>query len=72
MDDQNGECCDPAASASGIVECLRMLAAEAAELRMSDTLHALQEAIAVCEFERGKVAQTDAPGLRFPSDTVRH
>jgi len=45
---------DLIASATGILECLRMLADEASELQLDDTLRALHQAIAVCELERGR------------------
>lgn len=43
-------------TARGIVQCLRMLAEEAASLGMSRTLDALQAAIAVCSAE-GETAE---------------
>jgi len=39
------------ANASGIMQCLQMLAEEAASLRLSRTLAALREAIDVCAAE---------------------
>lgn len=43
---------DSEASADGILQCLRMLADEAADLRLASTLKALREAINVCQSER--------------------
>jgi hypothetical protein len=48
QDDSFG--CD--ATATGILQCLRMLAEEAAMLRLSRTLDALREAIETCAAER--------------------
>jgi hypothetical protein len=45
-----------AASANGIVQCLRMLADEAASLRMTQTLKALRDALEICRAE-GKDGQ---------------
>ena len=42
------------ASADGILQCLHMLAAEAADLRLASTLQALRDAIAVCQSERAE------------------
>jgi hypothetical protein len=42
------------ASADGILQCLHMLAAEAADLRLASTLQALRDAIAVCQNERAE------------------
>lgn len=47
MDDET-EC---PASAEGIVHCLRMLTEEAAALKLSRTLAALKETLAICESE---------------------
>ena len=44
------------ASADGILPCLHMLAAEAADLRLASTLQALRDAIAVCQNERAEGA----------------
>ncbi|GAN77752.1 hypothetical protein [Acidisphaera rubrifaciens] len=41
-----------APTAAGILECLRMLVAEAASLRMTQTVTALSDAIAACAAER--------------------
>jgi hypothetical protein len=43
---------DSDASADGILQCLRMLADEAADLRLASTLKALRDAIDVCQSER--------------------
>ena len=40
------------AAATGILQCLRMLAEEAASLRLARTVVALQEAIEACESEQ--------------------
>lgn len=42
------------ASADGILQCLHMLAEEAADLRLASTLQALRDAIAVCQSERAE------------------
>ena len=52
MHDDNSTLTDSDASASGILHCLRMLAEEAADLRLAGTLRALREAIAICQTER--------------------
>jgi hypothetical protein len=62
----------PASSATGILECLRMLADEAAELQLGDTLRALHRAIAVCQTERGKADPADPMCLAAPDDAVIH
>jgi len=43
------------ASASGIVECLRMLAEEAGSLRLVRTLMALLETLAICQIEAAAI-----------------
>lgn len=43
---------DEAPTAAGILACLRMLVAEAASLRMTETVTALSGAIAACAAER--------------------
>ena len=48
---------DSDASADGIIQCLRMLADEAADLRLASTLKALREAIDVCQSERSTSGQ---------------
>ena len=53
----------PGASPSGIAECLRMLADEAASLRLARTLTALLEAIEIC---RGEASVVAPPSLRLP------
>lgn len=52
MHDDDPALNDTEASAIGILQCLRMLADEAADLRLAGTLRALREAIAVCQTER--------------------
>ena len=47
------------ANAAGIMQCLQMLAEEAASLRLSRTLAALREAIDVCAAENVIDAQAD-------------
>jgi hypothetical protein len=47
---------EPAASASGIMQCLRMLADEAASLQLTQTLEALEDALEICRIE-GKGGQ---------------
>ncbi len=42
---------EPDANATGILLCLRMLADEAADLRLQETLAALRYAITACEAE---------------------
>jgi len=53
------------ANASGIMQCLRMLAEEAASLRLSRTLAALREAIDVCAAEN--VVDATADGVEEDS-----
>jgi hypothetical protein len=55
-------------TASGIVQCLRMLAEEAAALRLARTLAALQTAIDVCAAETDHGGVTIAP----PPGTLLH
>ena len=43
---------DDGPTAAGILACLRMLVAEAASLRMTETVTALSDAIAACAAER--------------------
>lgn len=54
MQDEDFITADLTPSATGILECLRMLADEASELQLDDTLRALHQAIAICELERGR------------------
>jgi uncharacterized protein with ATP-grasp and redox domains len=49
------------ANARGIMQCLRMLAEEAALLHLSRTLAALREAIDVCAAENVLDASADGP-----------
>lgn len=44
------------ATPTGILLCLRMLAEEAAEMNLGDTLAALRTAIQACEAERSLLA----------------
>jgi hypothetical protein len=62
----------PASSATGILECLRMLADEAAELQLDGTLRALHQAIAVCQTERTKINPDGTITLLIPSDVAIH
>ncbi len=50
MNDEDSLSCD--ATATGILQCLRMLAEEAASLQLTRTLTALREAIETCVAER--------------------
>ncbi len=59
-------------SATGILECLRMLADEAAELQLDDTLRALREAIEVCQSERDKVDPLDEAHIGAPPHAILH
>lgn len=56
---------DCAATASGIFECLRMLAQEAASLHLSRTVGAITAALEACASERG-----DSKAL--PAGTMLH
>lgn len=62
-------------TARGMVQCLRMLAEEAASLRMVRTLDALQTAIEVCAAE-GDAAEAldvaDDPRLRAAGNSRVH
>jgi hypothetical protein len=59
MDDLDSDC---TATPSGIMQCLRMLAEEAATLNLSRTLLAIHEALQTCESE-GADAVVPAPAL---------
>ncbi len=72
MHDEDLERNDLTTSATGIVECLRMLADEAAELQLDDTLRALREAIAVCQTERVKADCGEPIEFGVPSDAIIH
>lgn len=48
MDELDSDC---PATPSGIMQCLRMLADEAASLNLSRTLHAINEALEACARE---------------------
>ncbi len=48
------------AKCAGILLCLRMLAEEAAELRLDDTLTALRQAILACEAEHAGIPPVPA------------
>ena len=60
MNEEDSLSCD--ATATGILQCLRMLAEEAASLHLTRTLTALRDAIETC------VAERIEPG--FDIDTV--
>jgi len=60
MDDEGEIEC--AATPTGIVQCLRMLAEEAAVLNLSRTLLAIKEALETCERE-GSAAGPPAAGV---------
>lgn len=62
----------PSSSATGILECLRMLADEAAELQLDGTLRALHQAIAVCQSERRKADPVELSDVRIPADVAIH
>jgi hypothetical protein len=62
MNEEDSLSCD--ATASGILQCLRMLAEEAASLHLTRTLTALRDAIETC------VAERTEPDLGFDIDTV--
>lgn len=72
MSDEDLERNDLSTSATGIVECLRMLADEAAELQLDDTLRALREAIAVCQTERVKADCAGQIDYGAPPDAAIH
>jgi hypothetical protein len=55
-DDLDTDC---AATPSGIMQCLRMLAEEAATLNLSRTLLAIHEALQTCESEGGDAIVAD-------------
>ncbi len=62
-------------TARGIVQCLRMLADEAAALGMARTLDALQAAISVCAVEGDAVDalnEADDPKVRAASNSRLH
>lgn len=59
---------DAAASADGILRCLRMLADEAATLHLAATLDALRTAIAVCAAESDPLN----PRMGAPDGVVVH
>ena len=63
LDDELEDEVDPRSSAMGIMECLRILAAEAAHLKLSRTMVALREALVACESE-GLLASTGLVTLR--------
>jgi hypothetical protein len=50
------------ASPSGIAECLRMLADEAASLRLVRTFSALRETLEICRIEASAIASPGKPG----------
>ncbi|MSP30435.1 MAG: hypothetical protein EXR09_08330 [Acetobacteraceae bacterium] len=59
MQDEDSWATDLVASATGILECLRMLADEATKFQLDDTLLALQRAFAAGELERGRGKVTE-------------
>jgi hypothetical protein len=59
MDDLDSDC---PATPSGIMQCLRMLAEEAATLNLSHTLHAINEALEACAREGSETATPEARG----------
>jgi hypothetical protein len=62
-------------TARGIVQCLRMLADEAAALGMARTLDALQAAMTVCAVEgdaADALAESDEPKLRAAGSSRLH
>jgi hypothetical protein len=54
------------ASAGGILDCLRMLAEEAASLHLDRTLAAIRDALATCEAEGSETLQSDPAVSRTP------
>ena len=72
MGDEDLELSGLSSSATGILECLRMLADEAAELQLGDTLRALREAIAVCQTEGSRADTCELAGLAVPTDVSIH
>ena len=72
MGDEDLERNELSTSATGIVECLRMLADEAAELQLDDTLRALREAIAVCQTEKVRAECGEQIDYRAPPDVAIH
>lgn len=70
---------DSTPTASGIVQCLRMLAEEAVALGLSQTLAALRDAMTVCTNEgalvemAGREAQPADPAMLIrPADATLH
>jgi len=62
-------------TATGIVQCLKMLAEEAASLGMARTLDALQATIKVCATEgqtADELADGDDPRLRAAGSSLLH
>lgn len=58
----------PDASPGGIAECLRMLADEAASLRLVRTLMALLETAEICQIEASAIAPQPEPALLGGTD----
>jgi hypothetical protein len=58
-DDLRSSACE--ADATGILHCLRMLAEEAASLRLTRTLAALRQALDVCAAEKVVDVPADEP-----------
>lgn len=71
MHDDDPALIDQDASATGILQCLRMLADEAADLRLAGTLRALREAIAICQSERIETP-THATARAVPARSQLH
>ncbi len=65
IDRDDSLACD--ATATGILQCLRMLAEEAASLHLNRTLVALRDAIAACASEH----EEPASALAFRPDAAR-
>lgn len=72
MRDEKTESHDLSASVTGILECLRMLAEEAAELQLDDTMRALQRAIQVCQTERKRGDMPEQARELPPPGAVLH
>lgn len=72
MNDEN----TPGASATGILQCLRMLTAEASMLRLDRTFLALRSAVKACEAEvlatKLVAASADSAEPTLPTDMRLH
>jgi len=60
-----GEC---DATATGLMQCLKMLADEAGSLRLSRTQSALREALEICLCENGSAPGPDPRDAAFAAD----